>query len=114
MGGVVTEEQAISRAQYMDLVYSQFGTLYNLFPQAPRPSTNPTKPPVEVPVDGIVASIQSPSMAKPTKQTQTAPSTPSTPKFSIEVNYIQITQTSGNKKKGRNRNKKHGNQPETP
>ena len=68
MGGVVTEEQAISRAQYLDLVYSQSRTLYDLIPQAPRPSTDPTKPPTEVPVDGIVSSIQSPLVIKPTKQ----------------------------------------------
>ena len=82
MGGVVTEEQAISRAQYLYLFYSQSGTLYDLIPQAPCPSTDPTKPPTEVPVDGIVGSIQSPSAAKPTKQPQTATPTPSTPKVS--------------------------------
>jgi hypothetical protein len=43
MGGVVTKEQAIS--QYLDLVYSQTGTLYHLIPDAPRPSTNPTSTP---------------------------------------------------------------------
>ena len=80
MGDVVTEEQAISRAQYLDLVYSQFGTLYDLIPQAPHPSTDPAKPPVDIPVDGIVGSIQSPSIAKPAKKTQTT--TPSTPKVS--------------------------------
>ena len=89
MGGVVTEEQAISQAQYLDLVYSQSGTLYDLIPQAPRPSTDPAKPSAEVPVDRIVGSIQSPSIAKPTKQTQ--PTTPSTPKVSAEVNSIQST-----------------------
>ena len=68
MGGAITEEQAISQAQYLDLVYSQSETLYALIPQAPRPSKNPTKPPAEVPVDGIVGSIQSPSAAKPAKQ----------------------------------------------
>ena len=57
MGGAFTEEQAISRAQYLDLVYSQFRTLYDLIPQAPHPSTDPAKPPTEVPVDGIVGSI---------------------------------------------------------
>lgn len=31
----VTEEQAISRAQYLDLVYSQSSTLYDYFPDAP-------------------------------------------------------------------------------
>ena len=82
MGGVVIKEQAISQAQYLDLVYSQSGTLYDLIPQAPCPSTDPTKPPTEVHVDGIVGSIQSPSAAKPTKQPQTATPTPSTPKVS--------------------------------
>jgi hypothetical protein len=28
MGGVVSEEESISQAQYLDLVYSQSGTLY--------------------------------------------------------------------------------------
>ena len=112
MGGAVTEEQAIIRAQYLDLVYSQSGTLYDLIPQAPRPSTDPAKPSVEVPIDGIVGSIQSPSMMKPTKKTQTT--TPSTPKVSTKVNSIQSTQTSGNKKNGNNRNKKPRNQQETP
>ena len=57
MGSAVTEEQAISQAQYLDLVYSQSGTLYDLIPQAPRPSTDPTKPSTKVPVDRIVGSI---------------------------------------------------------
>ena len=112
MGSSVTEEQAISRAQYLDLVYSQSGTLYDLIPQAPCPSTDPAKPPAEVPVHGIVGSIQSPSAAKPAKQTQTA--TPSTPKVSAKVNSIQRTQTLSNKKKGKYRNKKPRNQLETP
>ena len=112
MGGAVTEEQAISRDQYLDLVYSQSGTLYDLIPQAPHPNTDPAKPSAEVPVDGIIGSIQSPSIAKSAKQTQTA--TPSTPKVSTKVNSIHTTQTSGNKKKGKNRNKKPGNQQETP
>jgi hypothetical protein len=42
MGGVVTEEQAIIRAQYLDLVYSQMGTLYDLLPDLPHPSTSAT------------------------------------------------------------------------
>jgi hypothetical protein len=37
MGGVVTEEEAIARAQYLDLVYSQSGTLYELIPNATVP-----------------------------------------------------------------------------
>ena len=103
MGGVVTEEKDISQAQYLDLVYSQSGTLYDLIPQAPRPSIDPAKPSTEVPIDRIVGSIQSPSVVKPAKQTQ--PATPSNPKVSVKVNSIQSTQTLGNKKKGQNQNK---------
>ena len=49
---------------------------------------------------------------KPAKQTQ--PVAASTPKVSTKVNSIQSTQTLGSKKKGKNRNKKLGNQQETP
>ena len=114
MGSAIIEEWAISLAQYLDLVYSQFETLYDLISQAPRPSINPTKPPAEVPVDGIVGSIQPLSTAKLAKQPQTATPTPSTPKVSTEVNSIQSTQTLGNKKKVKDINKKPRNQQETP
>jgi hypothetical protein len=43
MGSVFTEEESIADAQYMDLVYSQSGTLYELIPNAPCTSTNPSK-----------------------------------------------------------------------
>ena len=110
MASAITEEQAISRAQYIDLVYSQSRTLYDLIPQAPRPSTDPAKPPEEVPVVGIVGSIQSTSVEKPTKKPLTPTPTPSTPKVSTEVNSIQSVQTSGNnKKKGKAKNRKPGN-----
>ena len=86
-----------------------------MIPQAPRPSTDPAKPPAEVPIDGIAGSIQFPSAGKPAKQPQTTNPTPSTPKVSTEVNYIQIIQTAGNnKKKGKNKNKKPGNLQENP
>ena len=102
MGSAVTKEHAISRAQYLELVYSHSRTLYDLIPQAPHPTTDLAKPPAEVPVDGIVGSIQSPSIVKPTKQPRTTTPTPSTPKVFTKVNSIQSTQTSSSKKKGKN------------
>ena len=57
MGGAITKEKDIIRAYYLDLVYSQSGTIYDLSPQAPHPSTDPAKPPAETPIDGIVGSI---------------------------------------------------------
>jgi hypothetical protein len=60
MGGVVTEEQAISHAQYLDLVYSQMGTLYDLLPDLPRPSTSTTSttPAASHAADGVIGTFQ--------------------------------------------------------
>jgi hypothetical protein len=49
MGGVVTKEQVISHAQYLDLVYSQSDTLYDLIPHAPHIVNNPSRPALENP-----------------------------------------------------------------
>ena len=35
-GRVVTEEQVIAHVKYLDLIYTQSGTLYNKIPNAPR------------------------------------------------------------------------------
>jgi hypothetical protein len=61
MGSVVTEEQAISRAQYLDLVYSQTGTLYDLLPDLPCPgtSTSSTPPTASHAADGVIGSTHS-------------------------------------------------------
>jgi hypothetical protein len=60
MGGVVIEEQAISIAQYLDLVYSQMGSLYDLLPDLPRPSTSTTSttPVASHTVDGVIGTFQ--------------------------------------------------------
>jgi hypothetical protein len=58
MGGVVMEEKAISRAQYLNLLYSQTGTLYNLLPDLPRPNTSSasTTPAASHVADGVIGS----------------------------------------------------------
>lgn len=65
MGGCVTEDQAIARAQYLDLVYSQSGILYELLPNAPWSSSDsaPSKSPVVPPVDGVIG-LESQTPAK--------------------------------------------------
>lgn len=59
MGGCITEEQAIARVEYLDLVYSQSGTLYELLPNAAWPSSDPaaSNSPVVPPVDGVIGSV---------------------------------------------------------
>jgi hypothetical protein len=124
-GGVVTEEQAISSTQYLDLVYSQTGTLYDLILDAPCPSTTPTPtPPVaSLVVDGVIgafhaeirskqANHSNPNSTSPNVQ-NTPPPTPSPGKTS-EVNSVQSTPTgknqNKNKGKGKNKEDKNNNQ----
>ena len=114
MGGDVTEEQAIICAQYLDLVYSHSETMYDLIPQAPHPSIDPTKSPVENSVDGVVCSIQRSLAAKRAKQQITSTTTPSAPTIFAELNVIQSTQTPSNKKNEKGKGKKPGNQQENP
>jgi hypothetical protein len=119
MGGVVTEEQAISRAQYLDLVYSQTRTLYNLLLDLPRPGTSSasTTPAASHAVDGVIGTThtQSHSVSTTTPKSnssnvQSALSpTPPAGKTS-EVNVVQSTPTGKNKsKKGRGKNKESKN-----
>ena len=58
MGGAVTKEQSISCAQYLDLVYSQFGTLYEPIPNDPRSTDDPFRPTPEPHVDGNIGSVK--------------------------------------------------------
>ena len=93
MGGVVTKEKSINPAQYLELVYSQYGNLYELIPHAPRPSNDPSKPPFEPPMDGVVGSIQTKSTMKSTKQHSfSSPKTTSTPTVSTKENVAQSLQ----------------------
>ena len=59
MGGCVTEEQAIGHAQYLDLIYSQSGILYDVLPDSPKPSSNlmTYKSLATPPVDGVIGSM---------------------------------------------------------
>jgi hypothetical protein len=121
MGGVVTEEKVISHAQYLDLIYSQMSTLYDLLPDAPLPSTTATSttPTTSHVVDGVIGTFHADT--KSTSATHTNPKspasnvqsaltpTPSTDKTS-EVNSVQSTPAGKNKsKKGKGKNKEDRN-----
>jgi hypothetical protein len=122
MGGVVTEEQEISCDQYLDLVYSQIGTLYDLIPDAPRPSTNPypTHPVASHVVDGVIGAFYvetqstQDSHTNPKSITSNVHNTPTptpSPSKNFEVNLVQSTLTgkNQNKKKGKGKNKEDKN-----
>jgi hypothetical protein len=120
MGGVFTEEKAISRAQYLDLVYSQTGTLYDLLPDLPRLGTSSTSttPVASHAVDGVIGtthahshsvSTTTPKSNSSNVQNALSPAPP-TGKTS-EVNAVQTTPTGKNTKnrKGRGKNKEGKN-----
>jgi hypothetical protein len=120
MGGVVTEEQAISRAQYLDLVYSQTGTLYDLLPDLPRPGTSSTStaPVASHAADGVIGTTQAHSHSVSTttpksnsSNVQNAPSPAPPAGKTSEVNAVQTTPTGKNTKnrKGRGKNKEGKN-----
>jgi hypothetical protein len=130
MGGVIAEEQAISLAQYLDLIYSQTETLYDLIPNVLHPSTNPTPTPPAAShiVDGVIgtfhvethsthASHTNPKSNNYNVQNTPTP-TPSSGK-TVEVHSVQSTPTRKNqdKKKGKGKNKeekKNNPQSESP
>jgi hypothetical protein len=126
MGGVVTEEQAISRAQYLDLLYSQMRTLYDLLPELPHPGTSitSTTPATSHAADGVIGTAQAQSHSvsstnhkSASSNVQNAPSPATSASKTSEVNVVQSTPTGKNKsKKGRGKNKggKNNNQAEQP
>jgi hypothetical protein len=79
--------------QYLDLVYSLFDTLYDMIPNTPHPSNDPTKPAPE------------PSSISNTKTTF-APSQTS------KVNMVQSTssQQLGGKKKNKDKSEEYSNE----
>lgn len=70
MGGCVTKEHAIARAQYLDLVYSQYGMLYEMFHDAPQPSSDriASKSPDAPLVDRMIGSMSQTSTKVSSKE----------------------------------------------
>ena len=64
MSEVVTEEDVIRRAQHLDLIYSQSGTLYDIIPQAPRPSNDKLWTALGLHADGMIGSISTTSASQ--------------------------------------------------
>ena len=83
--------------------------MYDLIPHAPRPTTDLSRPTTEPPADGILGSVQTQTTAKSSKKQTTTPSNPqappakttSSPIALAEVNVVQSTESSGEKKKGK-------------
>ena len=59
---MTNEEEAIFRAQLLDLIYSQSGILYEIIPKALRPMHDAEKPNPGPHAGGVVGSVKSPTV----------------------------------------------------
>lgn len=112
MGGVVTEQQAIYRAHYLDLVYSQSRSLYDLIPHAPHPRKDPSWPTAQPSVDGLVGlfkkqleSKSSGELGQLTSINILVGQNVETPAKTTEVNSVQSSSSPGKKNKGKPKKK---------
>ena len=112
MGGWVTEEQAIARAQ---LIYSQSGTLYHKIPDAPRTefSVPPPKSNKDSHVsDDVIGTSSTQTTKAPSSKALAVSSKKENDKLlASEVNAMSSnkgkeSKQPGGKKKGRNKKKK--------
>jgi hypothetical protein len=108
MGGMVTKEQAITWAQYLDLVYSQSSTLYDFLPNASRANIDPSNSSSSYHVDGVIGSVKNQSFSQSTTLSSTSPQT-----HISKVNAVQSTpsQQFEGKKKTKNKSKNNNEQP---
>ena len=119
MGACVIKEQAIARAQYLDLVYSQSGTLYDILTNAPRLGTS--KAPATPSVDGVIGFVSQTSRKSSNGKEKSnssnnfaLPAPPDSGK-TMEVNVVQANPTekaSKGKKKGKGKSKPDAPKPE--
>ena len=66
--GVMNEEEAILRAQQLDLIYSQYRILYEIIHEALRPMHDAEKPKPGSHADGVVGFVNSPTIESLAKQ----------------------------------------------
>lgn len=108
----------------MDLVYSKFGTLYDLIPNAPYPSNDPSIPALNSHVNGMVGSFKTwsatqltrkqghPSLAAYSPQVVASTKSTPSPAQSSKVNVAQSTssQQLGDKKMNKGKSNKSSHQ----
>ena len=115
-GSVVKKEHVIAQAQYLDLVYTQSGTLYKKIPDLPCPGQITTIPSGSHAADSVIGLFSAnKSKKKSSKTTSPIINLPNSPKgdSSLEtfadihvVDSSTAKSKAGNKKKGKNKRKK--------
>jgi len=113
-GGVITEEQVISYAQYLDLIYTQSGMLYDKIPHAPH--LNQSIPPPSSnrdshAGDGVIGSLSMQTASRPSSQPLATNKTVNASKVpAFKINAVSSEKGKnqkqrGSKKKGKNKKK---------
>jgi len=112
--GVVTEEQLIAQAQYLDLVYTQSGTLHEKIPNLPKTNQIATAPSGSHAADGMIGTVNTKCKKKSSKKSSpiiTLPDSPtgeSSPEISADIHAVESSTAkskNGGKKKGKKKNK---------
>jgi hypothetical protein len=121
---VTYEEEAILKAQQLNLIYDQSGMLYEIIPDTPRLNYDPRQKP-KLHADGIIGSANDKSIDLVTNQLKglslnhlvagQASASSSTPTQLVDVHSVQSStnpngnqQLGGNRRKGRGNNQKGG------
>src|SRR5699024_9710470 len=112
--GVVTEEQVIAQAQYLDLVYTQSGTLHEKIPNLPNQNQIDAAPSGSHAADGMIGTVNTKSKKKSSKNSSpiiTLPDSPtgeSSAELSADIHVVESSTAkpkNGGKKKGKKKNK---------
>ena len=112
--GVITEEQVIAQAQYLDLVYTQSGTLHEKIPDLPSSNQIAAAPSGSHAADGMIGTVNTKSKKKSSKNSSpiiTLPDSPtgeSSPEISADIHAVETSTAkskNGGKKKGKKKNK---------
>jgi len=114
--GVVTEEQVIAQAQYLDLVYTQSGTLHEKIPDLPKSNQIAAAPSGSHAADGMIGTVNTKSKKKSSKASTTPiitlPDSPtgesSSPELTADIHAVDSSTAkskSGGKKKGKKKAK---------
>ena len=111
-GGVITEEQVIAHAQYLDLIYTQSGMLYDKIPYAPRPEFSVPPPPKSNKDSHAGEGVIGTTSTKTTKATSKKARTVSSQNANEELLASEVNVVSTDKgkepKKPRGKKKKKG------
>ena len=121
--GVITEEQVIAQAQYLDLVYTQSGTLHEKIPDLPKQNQITAAPLGSHAADGMIGTINTKSKKNSSKNSSPiitlldSPTGNSSVEISADIHVLESSTAkskSDGKKKGKKKNKTDKNLKEKP